>query len=70
MVDLPDQENRVKILQVILGKEDLDSSVDLTALANMTEGYSGSDLKNLSIAAAYQPIREYPMSHFYSRIEI
>jgi SpoVK/Ycf46/Vps4 family AAA+-type ATPase len=32
--------------------------VDLDALAEMTEGFSGSDLKNLCIAAAYQPIRE------------
>eukprot|EP01111_Echinosteliopsis_oligospora_P002928 TRINITY_DN14748_c0_g1_i1.p1 TRINITY_DN14748_c0_g1~~TRINITY_DN14748_c0_g1_i1.p1 ORF type:complete len:272 (-),score=64.83 TRINITY_DN14748_c0_g1_i1:165-881(-) len=59
MVDLPDQENRVKVLQVILAKEELSPDVDLNALAQMTEGYSGSDLKNLSIAAAYQPIREF-----------
>ena len=27
-------------------------------LAELTEGYSGSDLKNLCVAAAYRPIRE------------
>jgi hypothetical protein len=43
----------------MLAKEDLEPSVDFGVLASMTEGYSGSDLKNLSIAAAYQPIREY-----------
>jgi SpoVK/Ycf46/Vps4 family AAA+-type ATPase len=59
LVDLPDQDNRVKILQVILAKEDLAPNVPLEALASMTEGYSGSDLKNLAIAAAYQPIREF-----------
>jgi len=58
MIDLPDTDNRVKVLQVILQKEDLAPNVDLEALAKMTEGYSGSDLKNFSIAAAYQPIRE------------
>lgn len=34
------------------------SDVDLDQLAKMTEGFSGSDLKNLCVAAAYQPIRE------------
>lgn len=45
MVNLPDASNREKILRVILGKEDLAPNVDLEALANMTDGYSGSDLK-------------------------
>lgn len=45
MVNLPDASNREKILRVILAKEDLADSVDMEALANMTDGYSGSDLK-------------------------
>lgn len=45
MVDLPDAPNRGKILSVILAKEDLAPDVDLEAIANMTDGYSGSDLK-------------------------
>eukprot|EP01124_Arcella_intermedia_P036811 TRINITY_DN9717_c0_g1_i1.p1 TRINITY_DN9717_c0_g1~~TRINITY_DN9717_c0_g1_i1.p1 ORF type:complete len:1346 (+),score=342.86 TRINITY_DN9717_c0_g1_i1:552-4040(+) len=59
LVDLPDAENRLKILKVILKNEDLSSSVDLAELAKITEGYSGSDLNNLCMAAAYQPIREH-----------
>mmetsp|Transcript_41691 Transcript_41691/g.69447 ORF Transcript_41691/g.69447 Transcript_41691/m.69447 type:complete len:1481 (-) Transcript_41691:1256-5698(-) len=59
LVDLPDAENRMKIVRVILGKEDLASDVEMDALAAMTEGYSGSDLKNLCVSAAYQPIREF-----------
>lgn len=58
MVNLPDASNREKILRVILGKEDLAPDVDLEAIANMTDGYSGSDLKNLCVAAAHRPIRE------------
>ncbi|XXG79265.1 hypothetical protein AAC387_Pa09g0372 [Persea americana] len=58
MVNLPDAPNREKILQVVLAKEDKAPDVDLEALANMTEGYSGSDLKNLCVTAAYCPIRE------------
>lgn len=45
MVNLPDAPNREKILKVILAKEELAPDVDLEAVANMTDGYSGSDLK-------------------------
>jgi ATP-dependent 26S proteasome regulatory subunit len=45
LVGLPDASNRENILRVILSKEDLASDVDLESLANMTDGYSGSDLK-------------------------
>ncbi|KAF5806997.1 putative adenosinetriphosphatase [Helianthus annuus] len=58
MVNLPDAPNRAKILKVILAKEDLSPDMDLDAVANMTEGYSGSDLKNLCVTAAHRPIRE------------
>ncbi|CAM0873142.1 unnamed protein product [Alopecurus aequalis] len=58
MVNLPDSSNRKKILSVILAKEDLADDLDLEAIANLTEGYSGSDLKNLCVTAAHLPIRE------------
>ncbi|KAK7282029.1 hypothetical protein RIF29_10505 [Crotalaria pallida] len=58
MVNLPDAPNRAKILKVILAKEDLCSDVDLEAIASMTDGYSGSDLKNLCVTAAHRPIKE------------
>ena len=48
MVNLPDAANRAKILQVILAKEDLSPDVDFDAVASMTDGYSGSDLKVLA----------------------
>lgn len=44
-MNLPDASNRKKILSVILAKEDLADDVDLEALANLTDGYSGSDMK-------------------------
>lgn len=59
LVDLPDQPNRKKILQVIMANEELAPDVNLDEIANMTDGYSGSDLKALCVAAAYQPIREF-----------
>ncbi|PHU15981.1 hypothetical protein BC332_17186 [Capsicum chinense] len=49
---------RAKILKVILAKEDLAQDVDVESVASMTDGYSGSDLKNLCATAAYRPIRD------------
>ncbi|KAF9682041.1 hypothetical protein SADUNF_Sadunf05G0066900 [Salix dunnii] len=57
-VDLPDAENRMKILRIILSRENLEPDFLFDKLANATEGYSGSDLKNLCIAAAYRPVEE------------
>ncbi|KAG8090294.1 hypothetical protein GUJ93_ZPchr0011g28252 [Zizania palustris] len=58
MVNLPDTSNREKILKVILEKEELAPGIDMESLATMTDGYSGSDLKNLCVTAAHYPIRE------------
>lgn len=44
-VDLPDAENRMKILSIFLAQENLDSEFQLDKLAHLTDGYSGSDLK-------------------------
>ncbi|CAM0913646.1 unnamed protein product [Alopecurus aequalis] len=57
-VDLPDAQNRMKILKILLAKENLESEFGFDELANATEGYSGSDLKNLCVAAAYRPVHE------------
>lgn len=58
MVGLPSTENREKILRTLLAKEKVDLGLDIKELATMTEGYSGSDLKNLCTTAAYRPVRE------------
>ncbi|KAF4394734.1 hypothetical protein F8388_015640 [Cannabis sativa] len=57
-VDLPDAENRLKILKIFLSQENLEPGFEFDKLASATEGYSGSDLKNLCIAAAYRPVQE------------
>ncbi|XP_010555700.1 PREDICTED: ribosome biogenesis ATPase RIX7 [Tarenaya hassleriana] len=57
MVGLPSIESREKILRTLLSKEKTEN-LDFQELAQMTEGYSGSDLKNLCITAAYRPVRE------------
>ncbi|GER34347.1 P-loop containing nucleoside triphosphatehydrolases superfamily protein [Striga asiatica] len=58
MVDLPSVENREKILRTLLSKEKVEN-LDFKEIATMTEGYSGSDLKNLCVTAAYRPVREF-----------
>ncbi|KAF8716450.1 hypothetical protein HU200_026330 [Digitaria exilis] len=58
MVGLPTQESRELILRTLLSKEKVDENIDFKELATMTEGYSGSDLKNLCVTAAYRPVRE------------
>ncbi|KAI4340902.1 hypothetical protein MLD38_025696 [Melastoma candidum] len=57
MVGLPSIENREMILKTLLSKEKVEN-LDYKEIAAMTEGYSGSDLKNLCMTAAYRPVRE------------
>ncbi|XP_031503935.1 uncharacterized protein LOC116266753 isoform X1 [Nymphaea colorata] len=57
MVGLPTAENREQILKTLLSKEKVEE-LDYKELATMTEGYTGSDLKNLCTTAAYRPVRE------------
>jgi SpoVK/Ycf46/Vps4 family AAA+-type ATPase len=58
MIDLPDADNRAKIMKVILAEEDLAPDFHVEELAAATDGYSGSDLKSLCTTAAYRRIRE------------
>ncbi|KAG4912032.1 hypothetical protein glysoja_040568 [Glycine soja] len=39
-------------------QELVDNELEFKELATMTEGYTGSDLKNLCTIAAYRPVRE------------
>jgi len=58
LVDLPVEKDREAILQIHLKDESLDESISLATLAKNTPYYSGSDLKNLSVAAALACVRE------------
>lgn len=58
-VGLPNDETRFKLLKHLLGKQGEPlSQRELTQLAKMTAGYSGSDLTSLAKDAALGPIRE------------
>lgn len=58
LVDLPTEQDRRSILQIHLKDEQLEPSVDMEELAHRTPLYSGSDLKNLCVAAALACVRE------------
>lgn len=58
LVDLPAEPDRLAILRIHLAGETLDPAVDLAALARRTHLYSGSDLKNVAVAAALAAVRE------------
>ncbi|PFX23044.1 ATPase family AAA domain-containing protein 1-like [Stylophora pistillata] len=58
-VGLPDAEQRKDILKIILKKEKLNDDVDLDKLATLTEGYSGSGLKEICRVAAMSCVRDY-----------
>ncbi|KAL1883053.1 hypothetical protein VTK73DRAFT_128 [Phialemonium thermophilum] len=59
LVDLPLRAEREAILRVILRDEILDEeSVSISRLAEETDLYSGSDLKNMCVSAAMHAVRE------------
>ena len=58
-IPLPDKETRKKILELYTRRLDLDSDVDLNILAEMMEGYSGSDIKDVVQAAYMVTVREF-----------
>lgn len=58
LVDLPTAKDREAILGIHLKDESLENGVSLAQLASQTQLYSGSDLKNLAVAAALTAVRE------------
>lgn len=57
LVDLPTVADRESILRIQLKGEMLDESISLKQLAEQTPFFSGSDLKNLSVAAALAAVK-------------
>lgn len=57
-IGLPSEDQRLKILQLILRQEKLATDVDFAQLARMTNGYSGSDLREMCRNASVYRIRK------------
>ncbi|KAK5958613.1 hypothetical protein OHC33_000456 [Knufia fluminis] len=58
LVDLPTEQDRLEILKIHLRHEVVDENVNMSNLAKKTPFYSGSDLKNVAVAAALNAVRE------------
>jgi len=58
LVDLPTRSDRLEIFRIHLRDEVLARDVDLHELATRTNLYSGSDIKNLCVAAALGCVKE------------
>ena len=55
---LPDRSQRREIISAVMRLEQVDESVDTFRLAKLTEGFSGSDLRELCRSAAMVRVRE------------
>ena len=62
-INLPNKDKRKAIIDLVLEKEDLNENVSLDTVANITEGFSGSDLKELCRTAAMFRVKEFS-THF------
>ena len=51
-VPLPDKDSREKILEVYLNNKKLEKPFDISSIAELTDGFSGAELKNLVNEAA------------------
>ncbi|XP_026178161.1 outer mitochondrial transmembrane helix translocase [Mastacembelus armatus] len=58
-VGLPNTKQRQDILRLILAGENLSNAINLKEIAEKTEGYSGSDLRELCRDAAMYRVRDY-----------
>ncbi|XP_038129515.1 ATPase family AAA domain-containing protein 1-A isoform X1 [Cyprinodon tularosa] len=58
-VGLPNTRQREDILRLVLAGENLSNAINLKEIAEKTEGYSGSDLRELCRDAAMYRVRDY-----------
>ena len=58
LVDLPTEKDREAILEIHLKDEALHPDVSISDIASKTALYSGSDLKNIAVAAALACVRD------------
>jgi len=64
------EEQRLKVLQLILKNEPTADNVEIATLAKHTEGFSGSDLQELCRNASIYRIRDYLYSQYVSDLFI
>src|SRR5579871_3620784 len=62
-IGLPNSIQRRKIFDILLKKASLAPDLSIDRLVAATEGYSGSDIKEMCRNAAMIPLREYLKAH-------
>ena len=55
----PDRESRLQIIKIHTKKKPLSQDINITELADNTEGYTGADIASLSSAAVILSLREH-----------
>ncbi|XP_034490943.1 ATPase family AAA domain-containing protein 1 [Drosophila innubila] len=58
-ISLPSEVQRGQILKLILASEEIDSNVDYNRLAKLTNGFSGSDLREMCRNASVYRMRQF-----------
>lgn len=58
-VGLPNEEQRLKIVRLVLMSETISDDVDLNRIAKLTNGFSGSDIRELCRNASVYRIRNF-----------
>ncbi|KAH8263287.1 hypothetical protein KR044_006876 [Drosophila immigrans] len=58
-ISLPSEVQRGQILKLILATEEIDSKVDFNRLAKLTNGFSGSDLREMCRNASVYRMRQF-----------
>lgn len=62
-IGLPSEIQRVQILQLILATEEINTDIDFNQLAKLTNGFSGSDLRELCRNASVNRMRIFMKSN-------
>lgn len=77
-LDVPTVEERLGIIRLLLREEVLDPNINHFTLSSLTQGFTGSDLKNLCVMAATECVSKQPLDttrriltrqHFFSALE-
>lgn len=64
-IPLPDQASRYSILKANLRKTPIAANIDLHYIAELTEGFSGADIAELSARASKAAVREVKYIIYY-----
>ncbi|XP_012174662.2 outer mitochondrial transmembrane helix translocase [Bombus terrestris] len=62
-IGLPNEQQRMQLLKLILNHEPVAENMDIAKLAQITEGFSGSDLQELCRNASIYRVRDYLRTH-------